>query len=84
MNQKVINLQASMVMISEDTLKSIRSNYGEEKPNESFLKDVLCNIVDDNNFLLGDSLLPYCDDEQVQSFWKNNLEKYDYIHLFFQ
>lgn len=71
-----------MVMISEDTLKSIRSNYGEEKPNESFLKDVLCNIVDDNNFLLGDSLLPYCDDEQVQSFWKNNLEKYDYIHLF--
>lgn len=71
-----------MVMISEDTLKSIRSNYGEEKPNESFLKDVLCNIVDDNNFLLGDSFLPYCDDEQIQSFWKNNLEKYDYIHLF--
>ena len=71
-----------MAMISEDTLKSIRSNYGEEHPNDSFLKDILCNIVDDNNFLLGDSLLPYCDDEQVRSFWKNNLEKYEYIHLF--
>lgn len=71
-----------MVMISEDTLKSIRSNYGEEHPNDYFVKDILCNIVDDNNFLLGDSLLPYCDDEQVRSFWKNNLEKYEYIHLF--
>ncbi len=71
-----------MVMISEDKLKSIRSNYGEEHPNDYFVKDILCNIVDDNNFLLGDSLFPYCDDEQVRSFWKNNLEKYEYIHLF--
>ena len=71
-----------MVMISEETLKSIRSNYGEEHPNKSFLKDVLCNIVDDNNFLLGDIVLPYCDDEQVRLFWKKNLEKFDYIHLF--
>lgn len=71
-----------MAMISEDTLKSIRSNYGEEHPNDSFLKDVLCNIADDNNFFLGNNVLPYCDDEQVRLFWKKNLDEFNYIHLF--
>lgn len=71
-----------MVKISEDTFKLVKSNYGEEHPNESFVDDVLCNIVDDDNYYLGNILLPYCDDENVKSFWKKNLNKDNYVHLF--
>ena len=71
-----------MLTVNDDIIKNIRIKYGTEHPNESFVDDILCNIADDDNYELCGIILPFCNDDDVKEFWKKNLQKENYIHLF--
>ena len=70
-----------MVKISEETVKRIKRNYeGVEQPNECFISDILCNIVDVEVYKVKGTSLPFCDD--VMPFWKQKLMENTYVNLF--
>lgn len=80
-NPKVINLQANhKQMETKDKITSIRNSYEDGKPNESFIYDILYNVVDVNEYKIKGVTLPFSDD--IMSIWKQQLKEDTYVYLF--
>lgn len=66
--------------MTEVNIKDIRTSYGVDRPNDSFINDIVCNICDDNIFEVQGISLDFCETPKERYFWKRNiLNKYAYL-----